>query len=71
MAGLLFFAHVLLHAFAIALTKAAYMIAVKRLSVIFGLVYGGLVFQEKNIAMRTLGTLLMVAGAVMITIWGK
>jgi drug/metabolite transporter (DMT)-like permease len=70
-AGLLFFAHVLLHAFAISLTKAAYMIAVKRFSVVLGLIYGGVVFKEKNIAVRTIGTLLMVAGAVLITIWGR
>ncbi|UCG50833.1 MAG: DMT family transporter [Candidatus Latescibacterota bacterium] len=69
--GLLFFAHVLLHAFAISLTKAAYMIAVKRFSVVLGLIYGGVIFKEKNIAVRTLGTLLMVAGAVLITIWGS
>ena len=70
-AGLLFFAHVLLHAFAISLTKAAYMIAVKRFSVVLGLIYGGVIFKEKNIAVRTIGTLLMVAGAVLITLWGK
>ncbi len=69
--GLLFFAHILLHAFAISLTKAAYMISVKRLSVIIGLFYGGVIFKEKNLAVRTVGTLLMVAGAVLITIWGR
>ena len=69
--GLLAFAHILLHAFAISLTKAAYMISVKRLSVIFGLIYGGVVFKEKNLAVRTLGTLLMVLGAVLITLKGR
>ena len=70
-AGLLFFAHVLLHAFAISLIKAAYMISVKRLSVIIGLIYGGVIFKEKNLAARAIGTLLMVAGAAVITIWGR
>ena len=70
-AGFLFFAHVLLHAFAISLTKAAYMIAVKRFSVVLGLIYGGVIFKEKNMAVRTIGTLLMVAGAVLITLWGS
>jgi drug/metabolite transporter (DMT)-like permease len=69
-AGLLFFAHIILHAFAISLTKAAYMISIKRLSVIIGLIYGGVIFKEKNLKVRTIGTLLMVAGAVIITIWG-
>ncbi len=70
-AGLLFFAHVLLHANAISLTKAAYMISVKRFSVLIGLVYGGVIFKEKNLGVRTAGTLLMVTGAVMITVWGR
>jgi hypothetical protein len=65
-AGLIFFAHIILHAFAISLTKAAYMISVKRLSIIIGLI-----FKEKNLAVRTIGTLLMVAGALVITIWGS
>lgn len=69
-AGLFFFAHILLHAFAISLTKAAYMISVKRLSVIIGLIYGGVVFKEKNLTVRSIGTLLMVGGAVIITLWG-
>ena len=70
-AGLLFFVHILLHAFAISLTKAAYMISVKRLSVIIGLIYGGVIFKEKNLAVRTIGTLLMVSGAVIITMCGR
>jgi len=36
-----------------------------------GLIYGGVIFKEKNIAVRTIGTLLMVAGAVLITIYGS
>ncbi|MFH1489126.1 MAG: DMT family transporter [Pseudomonadota bacterium] len=70
-AGVLFFAHAVLHNVAISLTKAAYMISVKRLSLVFGLFYGGVIFKEKNIAMRIIGTLLMAAGAVLITLKGK
>jgi uncharacterized membrane protein len=44
------------------------MISVKRFSVVLG---GVVVFKEKNIAVRTSGTLLMVAGAVLIAIWGE
>ena len=47
------------------------MISVKRFSVVLGLICGGVVFKEKNIAVRTTGTLLMVASAVLITIWGR
>jgi len=37
----LIFCHVLVHAFAISLTKAVYMISVKRFSVVIRLIYGG------------------------------
>jgi drug/metabolite transporter (DMT)-like permease len=65
-AGLLLFCHALFHNWAIALTKAAYMISVKRLSVLFGVIYGGLFFKESHIWMRLGGSLLMLAGAVVI-----
>ena len=70
-AGGLFFVHALCHGFAISLTKAAYMISVKRLSAIIGIFYGALFFNEKHIAVRFVGACLMVSGAVLITIWGR
>jgi drug/metabolite transporter (DMT)-like permease len=42
--GLLLCAHALLHAHAVALVEAAYMIAVKRLSILFEIVFGRLLF---------------------------
>ena len=70
-AGCLLFAHAVLHGFAISLTKAAYMISVKRLSVLIGFAYGWLIFKEKDLPVRLIGTVLMVAGAALITIWGN
>ncbi len=70
-AGVLFFIHSLTHGFAISMVKASYMISIKRFSVLVGIVYGGLYFQEKYIALRLGGAGLMVAGAVLITVWGK
>ena len=70
-AGSLFSAHVLLHGFSIALTKAAYMISVKRLSIVFGMIYGRLVFKEPYILLRLFGALLMISGAVLITLKGQ
>ena len=70
-AGGLFFAHALLHGYAISLTKAAYMISVKRLSGLIGILYGGLIFNEKHIFIRFVGGSMMVAGAMLITIWGR
>lgn len=70
-AGALFFIHCLAHGFAISMVKAGYMISIKRFSVLIGVLYGGMFFKEKHIAMRLLGAAMMVAGAVVITIWGK
>lgn len=67
-AGLLFFCHILCHGWAVSMVKAAYMISVKRLSVMFSIIYGGLVFREENLLLRFCGALLMMAGAVMITL---
>lgn len=65
-AGLLLFAHILFHGFAIFMTKAVYMISIKRLSVVFGVIYGGLFFNEENIPMRLAGSLIMFSGAALI-----
>ncbi len=70
-AGLLLFVHALAHGFAISMIKASYMISVKRLSVLIGIVYGRLFFKEKQMAIRLVGASLMVAGAVLISIWGR
>ncbi len=70
-AGLLLFAHGVLHAYAIAMAKAAYMIAIKRLSVLFGVLYGGVWFREDRIGIRLAGAVLMVSGAVVILLYGN
>ncbi len=68
--GLLFFFHVVFHGWAVSMTKAAYMISVKRLSVLFGVVYGAVLFREENIRVRFFGALFMVSGAVLILLKG-
>ena len=70
-AGLLLFVHALAHGFAISMIKASYMISVKRLSALIGIFYGRLFFKEKYTAVRLVGAGLMVAGAVLITLWGR
>ncbi len=70
-AGILFFIHALSHGFAISMIKASYMISVKRLSALIGIIYGRLFFKEKYIALRFVGACLMVTGAVVITVWGR
>jgi len=53
------------------MAKAAYMIAIKRLSVLFGVLYGGMWFQERRIGIRLAGAGLMVSGAVVILFFGS
>lgn len=54
------------HMIAISLTNVAYMISVKRTSLIIGVIYGYLLFREKNIRERISGALLMFIGFIMI-----
>ena len=69
--GILYFFHIYCHSYAISMVKAAYMISIKRFSILFSLVYGRLVFQEKNIAVRLAGSLLMISGAMLIVLAGR
>jgi len=54
------------HMMAIAQVEAAYMIAVKRLSLLFGVLYGASWFGEENIHERLAGTAIMIAGVFLI-----
>jgi drug/metabolite transporter (DMT)-like permease len=64
--GLFYSVMIASHMIAISLTKVAYMISVKRTSLIIGVVYGYFLFKEKNIRERLLGAALMFIGFVMI-----
>lgn len=59
-------AMVICHMWAISLAPAAYMIAVKRLSVLFGVLAGGLFFKEEALLSRLLGAFLMLIGVFLI-----
>lgn len=69
-AGGLLFGHAVCHGWAILMTKAAYMIAVKRLSILFGVIYGDLFFREQHMRYRLAGTGLMITGAALVTLKG-
>ena len=56
------------HMLALSLTQVAYMISVKRLSLVFGVLYGHLMFREEGLRERLAGTLLMLAGIVFIVV---
>lgn len=68
--GLLYGVMYLTHMLAVSLTNVAYMIAVKRTSLLFGVLYGHLLFREPDIRHRLPGTVLMVAGVALIVTGG-
>lgn len=70
-AGLLYFLHAVFHCLAIVRVKAAYMIAVKRLSILVSVVYGKYVFGERHITIRFTGAVFMVIGTAVISLFGR
>jgi drug/metabolite transporter (DMT)-like permease len=54
--------------YAISMVNVAYMIAVKRTSLLISAVYGFLLFRERNIRERLIGAVLMFAGFVVVVI---
>jgi drug/metabolite transporter (DMT)-like permease len=47
-----------------------YVISIKRLSIFFSVLFGGLILHEQGIGGRMFGALVMIAGAVVIGLWG-
>ncbi len=64
--GIFYSLMVLSHMVAMSLAKVAYVISVKRMSLIIGVFYGYLFFKEKQIRERLIGALMMFAGFIMI-----
>jgi len=58
----------LCHFKGISMILVSYMISVKRLSLLFGVAFGGIFFHEEHIRQRLAGSLLMLAGVVLIVI---
>ena len=56
---------------ALSLTNVAYMIAVKRLSLLMGVLYGCFLFREEGLRERLTGGGLMVAGVALIVFGGN
>lgn len=69
-AGILSAVMVFTHTTAISMIEAAYMISIKRTSLLFGVLFGAIVFHETNIRERLLGTLIMLAGVFLIGLCG-
>ncbi len=67
LSGLFFGLMILAHMFAISMAKVAYMIALKRTSILFGSLYGFVVFKEKGIKERLTGSLIILVGVFLVS----
>ena len=68
--GLLLSIHVACHGLAIAIANAAYMIALKRSSILFTVIVGITLLKEENPKWRGIGTALMFLGVLLISLKG-
>ena len=66
MIGLTYAMMLICHFRAISLVEVAYMISIKRTSMVFSVIYGWLLFREENIRHRLLGSSVMAAGVALI-----
>lgn len=67
--GILITIMIITHLKAISLIEVSYMVSVKRLSILFGAIYGVIFFKETNIKERLLGATVMVSGIIMIAVF--
>jgi drug/metabolite transporter (DMT)-like permease len=70
MVGVFMALMVISHMLAISMVEAAYMIAIKRTSLLFGVLYGAWLFRETKITERLTGAAIMVAGVLLIGWYG-
>ena len=66
--GLFYALMVVTHMEAMKLTKVAYMVSVKRTSLLMGVLYGYFMFREENIRGRLFGAVLMFIGFVLVVL---
>lgn len=69
--GTVLYVQAVCHGYAISMVQAAYMISIKRLSILISVVYGRLIFNESNIRSRFIGACWMLAGALLIVLYGS
>jgi drug/metabolite transporter (DMT)-like permease len=67
--GMLIAIMIITHLKSISLIEVSYMVSVKRLSILFGVLYGVMFFKETNIKERFLGATVMVSGIILISIF--
>jgi len=55
--------------YSLTLTLAVFAVAIKRLSILFGSIYGFIFFKEKEIKIRLIAGIIMITGVIMLTIF--
>ena len=66
--GILMAIMIITHFMALARVEVAYMIAVKRSSLLFGILFGAFLFREQNLGKNMLAGMLMVLGVAVIVL---
>jgi drug/metabolite transporter (DMT)-like permease len=69
-AGLFMALMVTTHVLSVSMTEVAYMVAVKRTSLLVSVLYGCLLFREGRLAERSTGALMMFVGFAIIVLAG-
>lgn len=69
--GMAMAASIMCHVFGLSLAPTAYLIGVKRLSILFSVLLGGLLLRERPMLPRLLAAILMVAGVALIAFRGS
>ena len=69
-AGMILATMIFSHTLAISMIEAAYMLSVKRSSLLFSVLFGALFFKEKKIKERLFGASIMMCGVLMIGLFG-
>ncbi len=71
LSGLVTAAAFFTHCLGIPRAPVAYFVAIKRLSLLVSVLYGGLLFREEAFRERLVGTFLMLSGAILITLTAR
>ncbi|MGQ9687578.1 MAG: EamA family transporter [Desulfobaccales bacterium] len=69
--GLAVAGEIFCHVFGMKLAPAAYLIGVKRLSILFSVIFGGVLLQERPLLPRLAAAVLMVSGVILIAWQGS
>jgi uncharacterized membrane protein len=66
--GITYSAMIIFHMLAMSMVNVAYMISVKRTSLLFSILYGHFLFREAKITEKAIGCIIMLAGFILIVL---